>query len=96
VEQILAHREHLPQLDEGGAELFEGEPQALLRLELRTVRDLAPMEHFASALQERGDAEPPHEIAESVADNTRADLVQARQVPHRTGLAHDLLRLLDF
>ena len=95
-EQILAHREHLPQLDEGGAELFEGETQALLRLELRTARDLAPKEHFAGALEERRDAEPPHEIAESVADEYQADLVQARQVPHRTGVAHDLHRLLVF
>jgi hypothetical protein len=95
-EQILPHREHLPQLDEGGAELFEGETQALLRLELRTARDLGPKEHFAGALEERRDAEPPHEIAESVADECQADLVQARQVPHRAGVAHDLRRLLFF
>ena len=38
----------------------------------------------ARALQERGDAEPPHQIAEPVADEYQADLVQARQIPRRT------------
>jgi hypothetical protein len=67
-----------------------------LRLELRTARGLAPVQHFAGAFQERGDAEPPHEIAQSVTDEDQADLVQARQVPHRTAFAHVLLRLLGF
>jgi hypothetical protein len=73
-QQILAHREHLPELDEGGAEFFEGEAQALLRFELRIVSGLAPLEHVARTLQERRHADPPDEIAESVADEDQADL----------------------
>src|SRR4030095_2019076 len=56
--------------------------QALLRLELSAAGHLTPMNHGACALQERGDSDPAHEVAEPVPNEHQGDLVQARQIPH--------------
>ncbi len=83
-QQILARRQHLAELDEGGAELLERQAQALLRLEPGAACHLAPMKHGAGALEDRRDSEAAHEVAEPVPNEHQADLVQARQVAHCT------------
>ena len=44
----------------------------------------APLEDRPGALEHRSDAQAPHQITEAVTDEDHADLVQARQVAHRT------------
>ena len=81
-QQILARRQHLAELDEGGAELLEGQSQAVLRLEPGAAGRLAPMQHGACALEEGDDSDPAHEVAEPVPNEHQGDLVQARQISH--------------
>ena len=83
-QEVVAGREHLPELDEGRAELLERLAQTLLRLELRAACRRAPLQDLPGPFQHRGDADPADEVAETVPDEDQADLVQARQIAHRT------------
>ena len=52
-QQVLARRQHLAELDEGRPEFLEGEPRALLRLEMRGIGGFAQVQHLSGALQQR-------------------------------------------
>ena len=83
-QQVLAHREHLAELDEGRPQLLEREPHALLRFEMRDVAAVAPVQDLAGTLEHGRDAGAPHQVAKPMPDQDRADLAQAWQVADRT------------
>ena len=81
-EDVRARGEQLAELDEGRAELLERHAHALRRLEGDGFGDRAAVQDLPGALEHAGDADALHEVAQAVADEDRADRMQARQVPH--------------
>ena len=80
--EVDAGGEHLTELDEGRTELLEREAHALRRLEPLAFDRSTPVEQLSGALQDVCDADPADDIAETVADQDRGDLMQAWQIPH--------------
>src|SRR6185295_5687992 len=80
--EIDARGHDLAELDEGGAELLQRHAHAARLVEPGRVSGGAEVEHAPGALEQAGDADALHEIAQPVADEHRGDLMQARQLPH--------------
>lgn len=71
-QQIHARGQHLPKLDEGWTELFQGATDTRGRGHAQTAFGIGPVQQPARTLQHVGQADPPHHIAEAIADQTDA------------------------
>ncbi len=79
-EQVDAGGENLPELDEGRSQLLRRPPHPGWRFQPGQLLRRLPVQGAAGTLQGTGHADPPHHVAEAIADKDGGDVMQAAQV----------------
>ena len=67
-EQIYARREDLAKLDEGRSQLLKYAPHPRVGLKVRQFIRVFPEQRPSGAFQRVGHSHPPHNVAETIAD----------------------------
>ena len=81
-QEVASAGQHLAELDEGGAQLLEGEPHLFRRRQPGQVGCMFAVEHAPGARQRVGQSEPAHGLAQAVPQQHGPDLLHPTQILH--------------